>query len=61
MVMPRVFSNSQPELVKLRPVILTDGVSSRDVLLNFVQELSKLASLCAEWEQRILDAMNFRH
>jgi len=57
--MPTVFSNSQPRLVKLRPVLLTDGVSSRDALLNFVQELSKLANLCAEWEQQILDAVNF--
>jgi len=58
--MPTLFSNSQPGLVKLRPVILTDGVRSRDTLLNFVQELSKLARLCAEWEQQILDAVNFR-
>jgi hypothetical protein len=58
--MPTVFSNSQPVLVKLRTVILTEGVKSRDALLNFAQELSKLASLCAEWEQQTLDAVNFR-
>jgi hypothetical protein len=50
-VMSTIFSNSLPGLVKLRPVILTDEVRSRDVLLNFVQELSKLANLCANWEQ----------
>jgi len=59
--MSTVFSNSQPGLVKLRLVILTDGVRSRDTLLNFVQELSKLPSLCAEWEQQILNAVNFRY
>jgi hypothetical protein len=59
-MMSTVFSNSQPGLLKLRPVILTDGVRSRDAMLNFVQELSKLASLCAEWEQQIFVAVNFR-
>jgi len=59
-VIPTVFSNSQPGLVKLRSVIITDGVRSRDALLNFVQEISKLASLCAEWERQILDAVTFR-
>jgi hypothetical protein len=59
--MPTVFSNSQPGLVKLRPVILSDGVRSREAVLNFVQESIKLASLCAEWEQQILDVVNFRY
>ena len=59
-VMPTIFSKSLPGLVKLRPVILTDGMSSKDALINFVQELRKLASFCADWGQQILDAVNFR-